>query len=154
MTLPGPAAPRTESCMYCHRFCPDSAAPTTSAAVAQSKSPFAIGRTRSLIALIHALHHHCIPCPPPMSRRFAGVSESGSPQPRSRAQRRTSSIHAFDDHGYSLSPANASRSQPILLLPPPQFIQQRNHQPRARRAQRMSQRNRPAIHIHFLPIQP
>ncbi len=35
----------------------------------------------------------------------------------------------------------------------PQLVQQRDHQPCAGRAQRMSQRNRPAIDIHLIAIQ-
>jgi hypothetical protein len=64
----------------------------------------------------------------------------------------SASVHTLHHHRNPLPPANTSRSQPILLLPPPQLIQQRNHQPCPRRSQRMPQRNRPAIHVHLLTV--
>src|ERR1700692_2921374 len=39
------------------------------------------------------------------------------------------------DHGDSLPAADASGRQPIFLLPPPQFVQQRDQQPCPGRAQ-------------------
>src|SRR5208282_5807024 len=58
-------------------------------------------------------------------------------------------LKALHHHSNPLSAADARRSQPVLLLPPPQLIQQSNHQPRPSRTQRMPQRNRPAIHVYF-----
>jgi hypothetical protein len=61
-------------------------------------------------------------------------------------------VHTLHNHRDPLPAADASRSQPILLLPPPQFIKQSDHQPRPGSPQRMPQSNRPAIHIHLLTV--
>jgi hypothetical protein len=60
--------------------------------------------------------------------------------------------HTLHNHRNPLPTPDASRSQPILLLPPPQFIQQSNHQPSPRSPQRMPQSNRPTIHIYLAAI--
>jgi hypothetical protein len=69
-----------------------------------------------------------------------------------RVHPRRKLAHALHHHRNPLPPANARRGQPIFLLPSPQLIQQRNHQPRPGRAQRMPERNRPAIHVHLLAV--
>src|SRR6266849_255854 len=62
-------------------------------------------------------------------------------------------LKALHHHSNPLPATDARRSQPVLLLPPPQFIQQRNHQPRSGRSQRMAQGNRSAVHVHFFAIE-
>src|SRR5713101_4252466 len=57
------------------------------------------------------------------------------------------------NHRNPLPAANARRGQPVLLLAPTQLIQQRDHQPRSGRSQRMSQRNRSTIHVHLFAIE-
>src|SRR6266403_1506576 len=84
-------------------------------------------------------------CPPPIGRLAQHQRCSSICYVRS--------MKALHHHGNPLPPANASRSQPILLPAPPQFVQQRNHQPRSRRSQRMPQRDSTTVHIHFLAIE-
>src|ERR1019366_5403536 len=63
------------------------------------------------------------------------------------------SLKALHYHSDPLSPTNARRGQPVLLLPPPQLIQQRDREARPSRAQRMSQRDRSAVHVHSFAIE-
>src|SRR6516165_4670166 len=60
----------------------------------------------------------------------------------------------FDDNCNSLPAANAGRRESILAFAPAQLIQQSDQQPRASRAKRMSQRDRSAIHVDLLAIEP
>src|ERR1700733_185209 len=62
-------------------------------------------------------------------------------------------IQTLNNHRNPLPAPNARRRQTIPQTVPPQFIQQRNHQSRPGRRQRMPQRNRPAIHIRLIAIQ-
>src|SRR5689334_3872159 len=62
-------------------------------------------------------------------------------------------LQRFDNHCDSLAAANAGGSQRAFLLPTPEFIQQRNHQPRPSRPQRMAESDRSAIHVGLLTIE-
>jgi hypothetical protein len=44
------------------------------------------------------------------------------------------SVQTLDYHGNPLPSADASRCQSVLLLSTPQFVQERDHQPRPGRA--------------------
>jgi len=57
-----------------------------------------------------------------------------------------SSLKRFTNNSNPLPATDANRRQPITPLAPPQLIQERNHQPRARRTQRMTEHNRSAIY--------
>src|ERR1700687_6497538 len=63
------------------------------------------------------------------------------------------SLKALHHHSNPLPAADARRWQPVLLLSPPQLIQQRDHEARPGRSQRMPQRNRSAVHVHFFAIE-
>jgi len=63
------------------------------------------------------------------------------------------SVKALHHHRYPLPAADACRREPVLFLSTAQLIQKRDHQPRAGRAQRMSQRDRSAVHVHLVAIQ-
>ena len=62
-------------------------------------------------------------------------------------------VHALHHHRNSLPAADAGRRQAVLLLSAAEFVQQRNHQPRAGRAQRMSQSDRAAVDVYFFAIE-
>ena len=59
-------------------------------------------------------------------------------------------LNRFDNHRDTLSTANACRCQSIPQILAAQFIQHCDHQPRPRRAERMTKGNRPAVHIGFV----
>src|SRR5579864_3189547 len=63
------------------------------------------------------------------------------------------SLQILHDHRNTLAAADACRGQAILSFATAQFVQQRNHQPRSCCAQRMAQRNRAAIDVHFVAIE-
>ncbi len=63
------------------------------------------------------------------------------------------SLQILHDHRDALAAADARRGQPVLRFAAPQFVQQRNHQPRAGRSQRMAQRNRAAVHVDLVAIE-
>src|SRR5579864_3340254 len=60
---------------------------------------------------------------------------------------------AFHDDRDSLPAANACRRQTIFLLAATQFVEQREHQPRSSRTQRMSQRDGAAVHVHPVAVE-
>src|ERR1017187_9278412 len=62
-------------------------------------------------------------------------------------------LKALHHHSNPLPAADARRCQPVLLLPPPQLIEQRDHEPRPGRSQRMSQCDRSAVHIYSFAIE-
>src|ERR1700683_4573022 len=66
---------------------------------------------------------------------------------------RSPSLEAFHHHGNPLASPNTRRGQPVLLLPPPQLVKQRDHEPCSCRPERMPQRNPPAIDVYFLAIE-
>ena len=62
-------------------------------------------------------------------------------------QARCLSLNALDDHRDALTAADARRRQAVTTIASMQLVQQRQHQPRARRAQRMTERDRAAVHV-------
>src|SRR5215475_14634921 len=69
------------------------------------------------------------------------------------AVRRTNS-KCFHDHRNALPTTDTGRRQPVFLLAAAQFVEQRDHQSRAGRAQRVTQRDGAAIDVDLLAIQP
>src|SRR5438445_1311507 len=63
-------------------------------------------------------------------------------------------VQRFDNDRNPLSPADAGSCQPIAQSIPPQLIQNRNHQPRTGSTQRMPKRDRSAVDIRLLALQP
>src|SRR5271165_2873352 len=59
----------------------------------------------------------------------------------------------LDDHGDALPAADARGRDSILCFAAAQLVHQRNDQLRSRRAQRMPERNRAAIHVDLVAIQ-
>src|SRR6266567_255981 len=57
-------------------------------------------------------------------------------------------LKTLHHHSDPLPAANTRRGQPILLLAPLQFVEQRDHQPRSGCAQRMAQRDCAAVYVH------
>ena len=63
------------------------------------------------------------------------------------------SLQILHDHRNTLAAADARCGKTILSFATPQFVQQRDHQPRPGRAQRMSERNRAAVDVYFIAIE-
>src|SRR6185312_5451755 len=63
-------------------------------------------------------------------------------------------IQGFKNTGRALSAADAHRNHSIFHAPSPHLTQNRSRQLCAGAAERMSERNRAAVHIHALEIQP
>src|SRR4051812_2769815 len=64
---------------------------------------------------------------------------------------------SFSDRFYdgrdALAAADARRRQTAFLAPAPQLEDERQQQPRARHAEWMAERNRAAVHVHFVSIE-
>src|SRR6516162_6923781 len=91
-----------------------------------------------------------MPCPPPMSRRLAGVSEAGA---RSRdPDPARDSLQRLYDHGYSLSTSDTGRCQTMFLFPSPQLVKQSDHQARSGGSQWMPQRYCTTVDINLVAI--
>jgi hypothetical protein len=63
-------------------------------------------------------------------------------------------LNPLDHHCDSLTSADTCCGQSIPLLPALQLVKQRKHQARTGSTQRMTQRNRSAIHVGTRAIQP
>ncbi len=61
-------------------------------------------------------------------------------------------LNPFDNHRNALTAADASRSQSVTTFTSLQFTQQRQHQTRSGRAERMAKRDRAAIHVRLFAI--
>src|SRR5688572_11998569 len=53
------------------------------------------------------------------------------------------------DHGDALAAADARRGQAVALLAAAQLVEQRQHEPRARRAERVAEGDRAAVHVQL-----
>jgi len=62
-------------------------------------------------------------------------------------QTRCLSLNPLDDHRDALAAADARRCETVTTIASMQFVQQRQNQPRASRAQRMTERDRAAVHV-------
>src|SRR5712692_2427750 len=63
-------------------------------------------------------------------------------------------FHCLDNHRNSLPAADAGRRQAVPPPIPPQLIESRGSESRSRTPPPMSARNRPAVHVGLVPIQP
>lgn len=61
-------------------------------------------------------------------------------------------LNPFDNHGNTLTAADASRSQSVATITSLQFAQERQHQTRSGRRERMAKCDRSAIHVRPFAI--
>src|SRR5947208_12915282 len=57
---------------------------------------------------------------------------------------------ALDDHRDALSAADACRGEAVLFLAAAQLVEQRDHEARSRRGQRMAEGDRAAVDVEFV----
>ena len=60
----------------------------------------------------------------------------------------------LDRHRDRAAAAEAQRRQPVAALPPLQLVDERRHDPRAAGADRVAQRDRAAVDVDLLPVEP
>src|SRR5688500_16157156 len=72
---------------------------------------------------------------------------------RIRSNERTCELNPLDDHRNPLPAADARGSQPVALLAAAQLVQDREHETRAGRAERMAERDRAAVDVELLHVE-
>src|SRR5207253_9044075 len=60
----------------------------------------------------------------------------------------------LEDGGNPLPAADAERRQPVALLPAPELAEKREDEPRPGGAHRMAERDRAAVDVGLLPVEP
>src|SRR5689334_1930125 len=63
------------------------------------------------------------------------------------------SLHALDDHRDALAATNARRREAITLATTMKLVQHRQHEPRSRRTEWMSECNRAAVNVGPIAIE-
>ena len=61
---------------------------------------------------------------------------------------------AFEQRGLTLADADAQRRQPVAAAAASKFVKERDDEPGAAHAERMTDRDRAAVHVHSLCIEP
>src|SRR5690348_2224487 len=98
--------------------------------------------------------------PPPAGRaprrnsckkRMGGLAPSRTTGPSPRS---IDSLEGFDDAGDPLTAADARARDSVLLLPPAHLVEQRVRDARAAGAERMAERDRPAVRIELARVEP
>ena len=82
-------------------------------------------------------------------RRHGAAKSEAGPTFRISGSIVVISSHPFQPKRRALAAADAQRDQRAFGLAPLQFLQARQHQPRAGRADRMAERNRAAVDVQF-----
>src|SRR2546427_12955737 len=62
--------------------------------------------------------------------------------------------HPLDDRRDSLTAADAERREPVALLTLAELVRERERETRARRAERVPERDRAAVHVRLLAVEP
>src|SRR6185436_19187295 len=86
-----------------------------------------------------------------------------TPQPATKTSHRTGAseyrlpiadlLDGLEDRSNPLPDADAHRRQPVARITPPHLVKQRRRQPCPGRAERMADRDRPAVHVRLHRIQ-
>src|ERR1019366_3944453 len=62
-------------------------------------------------------------------------------------------LERFDDDGRRFAATDADRSKAVLLLAGAERVDESRHDARARRADRVAEGHRPAVHVHFVRVE-
>ena len=68
--------------------------------------------------------------------------------------RRVRGESACEERGLALADADAQRREPVTAAPPAQLVEERHDEPRAAHAERVAERDRAAVHVHALRVEP
>src|SRR5262245_993776 len=116
-------------------------------------SRLCVSRYSQIIARIDVTGRETITAPRSEERRATSLA-TAMITPDTRALTASSTRLALEQRGDALPDADAKRREAVAAVPATELVQERHHETRTAHPERVAERDRAAVHVHALLVEP